>query len=168
MTPPRVDLFSIPYGDTGIRRTVGKMRDLSHEALLSPLVVETAALIVTGARTEEERAYRIRDWLASAVSFQPDPLGVELIRSPIYLLRQIQEQGAAWGDCDDVATLAAALGMAVGLPASFVLLGFDSLGPFSHVYTQLWTQGGWVEMDTTAPDQFPPGLQIVKAETHEV
>lgn len=85
------------------------------------------------------------------------------------MLQKIFKEGAANGDCDDVAILGAALGMAVGLPASFVLVGFDRNEPFQHVYTELYTGlQGWAEMDVTAPAQMPAGLEIAKYEFLEV
>lgn len=160
---PRVRAFSIPHGDRGIRRTVQEMRGLVHASLAEPLPVETAGAIIApycGA-CSGERALAIREFLQEYVSFVPDPVGHELLRAPGYLLERIRDVGYANGDCDDVAILGASLGMAVGLPARFVLLGFDPNLPFSHVYTELQTSGGWADLDTTAPEQFDPGLQIL-------
>lgn len=136
------------------------MRELVRDGLASPLLVETAAPIYTAYCCDAERAWAIREFLQDHLQFVPDPDGQELLRTPEYLVTLIRDQGLAYGDCDDVAILGAALGMSIGIPARFVLLGFSPTGPFSHVYTELATPEGWQELDTTAPDQFPPGLRI--------
>lgn len=166
--PTPVQTYEIPHGDRGILRTVANMRDLVHQSLTEPLPVETAALIVAPYCCGGERAQAIRDFLLSHIVFTPDPQGYELVRTPTYLLETIQDNGYAFGDCDDVATLGASLGMAVGFPARFVLLGFSPRGPFSHVFTELVTPNGPTELDTTAPAQFPTGLMIHKQKTVEV
>ena len=165
---PRVETYRIPRGNRGIRRTVRYMRRLAGQALTDPLTVETAAIIVGPSGEPGEMAYRIREFLQDRVRFIPDPLGQELIRSPRFMLERIQAQGWAPGDCDDVATLGAALGMCVGLPARFVLLSFSPTEPFSHVYAEIANGCCWTDLDTTAPDQFPPGLRIHGTETIEV
>ncbi len=147
-------------------RTIKYMRRIVRQSLSETLPVETAALIITPYCTtcSAEVALAIRGFLATYFIFVPDPVGQELLRTPTYLLEQINGVGHASGDCDDVAILGASLGMAVGLPARFVVLGFDPHAPFSHVFTELYTSQGWQELDTTAPEQFPPDLQVWKSE----
>jgi len=142
------------------------MRGLVHASLAQPLPVETAGVIIGpyGVECSGLRALAIREFLGEYVSFVPDPVGHELLRSPGYLLERIRDVGYASGDCDDVAILGASLGMAVGLPARFVLLGFARDLPFTHIYTELWTSEGWAELDTTAPDPVPPGVYVWKSE----
>jgi len=164
----KVQRYRIPRGNRGIRKTVRFMGRLAREALTDPLTVETAALIVNGSSEPGEMASRIREFLVEYVRFVPDPVGQELIRSPRFMLERVRSHGFASGDCDDVATLGAALGMCVGLPARFVLLSFSPLEPFSHVYAEIANGCCWTELDTTAPAQFPPGLQVFGTETHEV
>lgn len=155
-------LHTIAHGDLGIMQTVGKMREVVHASLTEPLPVTTARAISSGYCCAGERAQAIRDFLKATVNFTPDPVGVEWISTPDQMLREIEARGLVQGDCDDVAVLAASLGMAVGMPARFVLLGFNPHLPFFHVYTELQTSQGWAEMDVTAPAQFPPGLTVEK------
>jgi len=163
-----VETYTIPRGDRGIFRTVAKMRELVAQGVTEPLPVETAAFIVAPYCCGAERAQAIREFLLSHIVFTPDPQGIELLKTPAYLLEQVHTDGFAFGDCDDVATLGATLGKAVGFPARFVLLGFQPRAPFSHVFTELATPQGWAELDTTAPAQFPGSLQVHKQKTVEV
>lgn len=130
-------------------------------------MVETASRIASPGAKQAERAFLVRDYLEGFVAFVPDPDQVELLKSPEYMLRTIAQEGQVRGDCDDVAVLGAALGRAVGLPARFTLLAFNSTGTFRHVFTELWTPcQGWVELDTTRPAQFPEGLRVSSVEHH--
>lgn len=157
----------MPSGHLGIEWTVRRMRRLVRDSLGSPLLAATARNIVSRSKSSTEAAERIRTYLESAVRFAHDPRGVELLKPPDMMLDEIEQLGEAVGDCDDVAVLGAALGRASGLPARFVLLAFTRGAPFEHVYTELLTDGGWLDLDTTRPQQLPSGLEIVRTSTRE-
>lgn len=129
-----------------------------------------AQLALQGARGEDVAALardlatggpeRIRQWLAGAFSFKPDPEGIELLRTPRVLLQDWDSTGEAAGDCDDAAILGASLAVASGYPVRFVVLGFDPHGPYGHVYAEAWNGSRWVDFDVTRPFQFPRGLRV--------
>lgn len=139
-------------GDAGVYQTLAAMRALVYQAAASPLVRAWAVEI---ARTVPPRspaalAGAIRQFLSERVSYLDDPVGVELVHAPERLLDEIGSRYYVTGDCDDVATLGAALAASVGLPSRFVVLSFGGPGdPFQHVYAELWTGDGWAELDTT-------------------
>ena len=164
---PVVRSYWIPSAHLGTEWTVDHMREIATRAARAPEVADAAAEIV-GPASGARAAGRIRDYLESNVRFEFDPPGVELIRTPELLLAQIRCHGEAFGDCDDVAVLGAALGLAVGLRPSYVLLAFHDTDPFEHVYTELATDSGPVELDTTRPAHLPPELEIRRAERREV
>ena len=97
----------------------------------------------------------IRRWLAAHWRFVSDPVTAELLQDPRTTLRTILEPGGpgeASGDCDDAALLGAALGMAVGLPVRWRVLGFaGNGGTYGHVMGYLWTGGRWLDLDVTRP-----------------
>lgn len=162
-----VRTFEIPSGHAGIERTIDHMRVVAKRSAGAPIVEETAERIV-GAATGREAAERIRHYLAARMVFEFDPPGVELIQTPELLVSEIACRGYALGDCDDVAVLGASLGLAAGLRPEYVLIGFTDSGPFEHVYTQLATSSGWVELDTTRPAHLPPELEIRRVERREI
>lgn len=163
----RVSRYWIPGGALGIELTVWHMRRTVRAALGGALLNRTAAAIVDGSIDQADAARRVRTWLDRHTRFTPDPLGVELIRAPALMLRTIECEGSAVGDCDDVAVLGAALGIAAGVPARFVLLAFLDNGLYEHVYTELLTPEP-IELDTTRPAQLPPGLRIARRGTRRV
>lgn len=131
-------------------------------AATAPQVIAQAQAIADGAPDAVSLASKLRAWLQLHAIFTPDPDNVELVRTPVEQLRQIAYSGTMRGDCDDVATLGAALAKALGLRVRFVVLGFDGVGgAFQHVYAQLYDAGvkGWREFTdytrtrTTAPAQ---------------
>lgn len=164
---PIVRHYTIPPAHLGIEWTVHHMQEIATAAACSPIVEEAAADIV-GASTGADAARRIRRFLEANVRFEFDPPGVELIRTPELLLTQIHCRGESAGDCDDVAVLGAALGLAAGLSATYVLIAFHDTDPFEHVFTELETDSGPVELDTTKPAHLPPELVIRRVERREV
>lgn len=132
------------------------MRALVRREYGLPIVRETAVALVRGTGTHSEaQAALIRRFLDEHVSFLRDPRGIELLTAPATQLTTIRTLGSASGDCDDVAVLGAALGLAVGLRARFVVVGRQQ---FEHVFTVLGDPSGrsWWEVDTTRPFQSIP------------
>lgn len=164
---PTLREYDIPHGHLGIEWTIDHMDTIAVAGARAPIVLEEAREIV-GASTGAAAAEKIRAFIAGNVAFEFDPPGVELIRTPELLLTHIRCRGGAVGDCDDVAVLGAALGMAVGFTATYVLVGFHPTDPFEHVYTELATDTGPVELDTTRPAHLPPELEIRRVERREV
>lgn len=148
-------------GDLGSLQTLQRMKRIVNESLSDPLVIETARGIVEHAgilgRDEAGKYMAIREWMADHLAFMPDPVGVELLSTPHYMLARIRAAEFVSGDCDDAAILGAALGKAVGLRAKFRALGFSSRSrPFQHVYTLLLVRGRWANLDTTRSQRFDP------------
>lgn len=150
----------IPWGDGGSLATVALMRDVINAAIRSPLVVETAHSIAYQfpARAHTRIALGIRDWMRERFLFVRDPVGVELVRTPEYMLQRYEITHRISGDCDDAAVLGCALGKSVGIPCKLVTLGFNeggSPGSLSHVYGVLVTPGNGkpiaVSLDITKP-----------------
>jgi len=130
------------------------MRQIVRAQYALPLVRETAAAIARGTGVNAElQARRIRAWLTQHVGFLRDPYQTEALHTPEGMLTLLGARGWLEVDCDDVAILGAALGMAVGLRARFVLLGRD--GQYEHVWTELADPNtdDWRELDITRPYQ---------------
>lgn len=141
----------VPAGDPGTFFTLALMRELARAD--APLLVEVADRIIG---TTGNPLARIRAFLSERVRFTHDPAGVELLKAPAYQLASIRSRGSTAGDCDDVAILGAALGLAAGYPARFVVLRFEPEGPYEHVYAELRGPHGWFELDTTRQQQRVP------------
>ena len=149
-------------GDAGALQTLYRMRGIVNRSLADPLVIETARNIVENAgvlgRDQWGKYLALRQWIEEHLQFLPDPLGVELLSTPRYMLQRIRQASFVSGDCDDGAILGAALGKVVGLAAKFRALSFvNQHRPFQHVYTLLLVNGRWMNLDTTrSPRTVPP------------
>lgn len=152
---PPASLYTIGAGYAGTRDTLAYMRALVRHDVAEPIVTEATAAIVGAERHPETQAALIRSWVDDHSTFVRDPAELELLVAPALQLTTIRTLGSASGDCDDVATLAATLGLAVGLRARFVVVGRHH---FEHVFTVLGDSAGrrWWELDTTRPYQTVP------------
>lgn len=154
MTAPSARESYIPFGDAGSLTTLAKMRRIVNDSIKMPIVVEAAHSVISGVAPRDYKgiAVAVRDWLTVNFRFVADPLGVELLRTPEYMIRQWDTNGIVTGDCDDAAILGASLAKAVGVQPLFVAIGFRRNGPFAHVYTTLTKDGKWyVSLDVTRP-----------------
>jgi transglutaminase-like putative cysteine protease len=159
---PRAVRTWIPEGDPGTFATLAAMAEMVQGAQLEPLTQETAARIVAGADSNATRARLLREWLKARYVFAPDPLELELVVAPPLQLCAYLQLGRLSGDCDDLATLAAALARAVHLPARFVVIALAPAGPFEHVWTEVFTGREWLELDLVADAQ---GIRPAQAGT---
>lgn len=155
----RATLGWIPPGDLGTRDTLHRMKNLARDAAWRLPVRTTAVNIIAEAHATdpEARLRAIRAWLVRHTRFLPDPDGVELLHDPGILLTEIATRGIVYVDCDDVAMLAAALGLSIGCRAIFQAVGYPGQ-PFTHVFTELGTPDGsaWLDCDVTREAQ--PGI----------
>lgn len=161
LPPPREVLrWAIPPGDAGTEATIGAMHQLATDAGTDPhgLTGRVAAELAAGGGFYIAPA--IRELLASVVTFEHDPEGLELVRTPDRMLLEVRETGGTAGDCDDIATLGAGLGIAAGLPVRYVTVAMHATGPYVHVWTELYDGGRWWELDTSRELQgIPPDWQ---------
>jgi hypothetical protein len=141
------------------------MARLIDKGVDSPRLVMLARWLAVraGQRRPLAQAMAIRDWLARVWRFVDDPAGRELLRDVDHMLNEYECTGAIAGDCDEAATLGAALGAAVGLTPELVVLAWSdddggNGGTFSHVYARLLTpDSGRVSLDVTRPrEPIPP------------
>lgn len=141
-------------------KTLQQMRRNIRADRTSPDVWELARSIIvqTDDRDQAAQARRIRRWAKMRFRYVADPTSTELLSRPLYLLHKIKAQGFVQGDCDDAATLTAALLGGIGIAATLEAVAFDRPdAPFSHVFTIASPRNGPpLEMDVSHPDDSPP------------
>lgn len=148
-----VERLPLPHGDAGTWATLHQMRRLAVGDSSHPLVVDAAAAAARGGGDVTGLIHQVRNWLECHTRFTYDPDGVELVRSPTAALLEIERTGALRGDCDDVATLAAGLLLALGITTRFRVIGWQRGGGFSHVLAEAWDGNRWWDLDVTRPYQ---------------
>jgi transglutaminase-like putative cysteine protease len=152
-------LAAMPMGDAGTQYTLRMMASIARGASKSPVVATVARQLVAQLpATPTAQVGAIRRYLSTHVVFQNDPPGIEYVQQPVRLVQEITQNGETYGDCDDVATLGAALGLALGYQARYVVTAFKPQPtPYAHVYLQLrGSDGVWQTLDTTRPRGFQP------------
>lgn len=154
---------TIDFGDTGVMQTVDAMADLVIASIRVPIVVETARRIASRARGQTAQAMAIRQWLKRVWRFVDDPFNVELLVEPAKALEDsitFYNSNVIVGDCDESATMGAALSAAIGLQPSFHILAYiDETGVdrLCHVYSAVLTDDGrTVDFDITRPPSGVP------------
>lgn len=144
-------LQQIPGGSAGIRETLKVMKRLAKEGARTPLIRQTAAGLYGGLLQKDSigEITAIHQFVRDSIRYMRDPVGMENVQTPEATLE------LKYGDCDDKATLAAALLESTGHPARFVAVGFAP-GKFSHVFVETRVHrrhGGypWIALETTEP-----------------
>ncbi len=160
-------LLPQPSGDAGIFATIGHLKNLARAAALRPEVRSYAAELVRGIDGFDTytQSRVLADFVGIHCDFLADPYHAEALHDPVWTLGQILTRQYVQVDCDDVASLAAALGLAIGLRARFVVVGFGSSPsvPFRHIWTELAGPRSrqWVPVDPTRPPSSPPIGRVV-------
>ena len=154
--------WHVGEGDEGTATTVAHMSALAVASGRRPSFRQWARTYSGGPPPWNARARvkRIRRLIATRVRFAWDPDGIEQVTAPARMAEEIDADGYTYGDCDDSATLGAALGIAVGLPARFTTVALSPGAPYSHVYAELRALGRWWELDTLREAQgIPPDFE---------
>lgn len=139
--------MGLPSGPAAIAKTLKIMSDLARAAIRAP--TQYARMQATkiyrdagiGARQYTQEARALQTWVQQNVRYVRDPVDVELVQSPEVTLKILT------GDCDDQATLLAAMLAATGHPAQFVAVGMNG-APFSHVLVETKIADKWVPAET--------------------
>lgn len=173
-------LGSIRSGDAGNYQTVGAMRwfarggrlpsramGKAHAGALNPIVRQTAVSLTMHCPHDQPEAQidAIRGYLAG-IPFIPDPYDDELVYEPDLVIR-LHQLGLARVDCDDIATLGAALCRSIGLRTRFEMRAFfDRRSPYSHILA--YASGPdpddvWHDLDVTRPMQVSANYGVARS-----
>lgn len=112
--------------------TIGAMRSLAHGAKKDLGIVRLTREIVRDLQPGDYNGeiLAIYNWVCQHVRYVRDIHDVELVISPQKVL------ALGGGDCDDLATLLAAMLMCIGNECRFMVVGFEDKNP-SHVFCQV-------------------------------
>lgn len=129
----------------GMLDTVKLMRKLARDGSRSMFIRNTAAqtIFLQPERHELHEIESIFDFVRDHIRYVRDPLFYEAVAVPEQVL------ALGFGDCDDKATLLAAMLESVGYPSRFVVAGYSSADRPEHVYLQVLINGQWIDADAT-------------------
>lgn len=137
--------------DEGTAETIGAMSALAIEAAThDPATRAVASAIVADADRRDWAgvAQAVYKFVRKSVKFKRDVPGHEVLRHPEQMVLEIAGSGKTTGDCDESATLGAALLLAAGIPAAFITIGRNVNGPYAHVLYAAKVGGDWVPIDS--------------------
>jgi transglutaminase-like putative cysteine protease len=122
-----------------------RMRQLVQDSLRDQTQqIRETALRVIGHRSFVDQVRALQAFVQNNIAYIHDPPDLELVQTPQYTLQHRA------GDCDDQATLIAALLQSTGHPTRFVAGGLSG-GPLSHVLTQTLIGTDWAGVETIQP-----------------
>jgi len=158
-----------PY--SGTQRTVDAMLKLADgprgaQSLRLRQLVESIIRDIDP-RDKLSQLAAIYHWYEAHHTYTYDPIPTELVRDPVRVLEDIEENGRFLGDCDDAATFITGASRSIGIRAYPVRVGFRKpmtyqLGgvsvkgpaPYSHVLAVAHDQyGRTVVIDPVAGDR---------------
>jgi len=131
------------------------MRNLARKDSRSP-EVQAAAYVFRD-------AYVLNDWMRDIWVVVPDPPEAEYILSPALMV------GCSFfaGDCDDAATLAGSILVAMGIRCQFVAVRVGRDEDFSHVFCRVLGTRPPLDIDPIVPAEHLP-IRYTEAMTLEV
>lgn len=152
-TQLKVQRVRLQDGDAGTAQTIALMKRMlaDNEGAGNPEVRRKALDLVkdipSGDKAGERNA--IFQWVKSNIKFRGEYQ--ETLQSALVTM----QLGA--GDCDDHASLMAALLEAIGHETMFKTVGTDGHREYSHVYTVVRDakSNQWIPVDTTVPTSYP-------------
>lgn len=139
--------------------TLSAMCELARDGRKDPRVRGVVEKIVAEIEPGDyaSESYAIYTWVCKNIRYLRDAHDVETLTTPERLLR------TRAGDCDDVATLLAAMLMSCGVPCRFCVVSFRKGLP-SHVFCQGLIGGRWTTFDPVAgPNTHDMHHRVVEA-----
>ena len=147
---------NIGFGTPAITKTVGHMKQIIVKAAFQPYVRRWAENIVynipQGDKFGEARA--VYDFVVDSIRYTRDPKGMEFIQTPDMLLRFVESDDIATGDCDDITTLGMALLKSIGFDVAIKITSYSSKRQYQHVYGLVNIKGRWTPFDAIREDKF--------------
>ncbi len=147
--------LSIPPGDRGTLATIAIMRALVHDAVERREFRRRVVALAPFTDGNGDFPDRFDAWLRAHFRFVRDAGGIEHIRQPARMLAEFESAGSIAGDCDDLATFAAAVLGVAGYRVAFITIAKQPGATFQHVHFAVSTPQGWRPYDPQ--ERTPPG-----------
>ncbi len=88
-------------------------------------------------------------WIRGHFKYRPE--GVEVVRTPLFMLDELKRTGYFEGDCDCVSVFYAAVAKLLGYRVRFVAIRYSDPIEFQHVFVEYFNGNRWIRVDPTAP-----------------
>ena len=129
------------YSLNDIKNSINYYLDV---AKYDPKVREFALRIVNG---NPDKISAIYDWIQQNVGYVGDPVDVELLTSPIRMIKDYQEGKLLAEDCDGMSILATALYRSIGIESTVILMDTSGQGINHSISSAKSEKLGWINVD---------------------
>lgn len=146
--PVRIE--SLGFGAIVTSNTMDRMRRIVLASIHNYYVRLWAEKIIDFASEDYSKAENIYNFVVNNCRYVQDPVGLELLKTPVVSLQLIEVGGSPAVDCDDASILLASLAMSIGIPSALRAVSSEprSFDEFSHVYVLFYIKDrGWVPAD---------------------
>lgn len=116
----------------------------------SPFIREFARIILPAFTADNDQfviVQALASWVRDHVTYLQDPAGAEYFIDPIALITQWQQNGKAYGDCDDHVLLLNSLLNSTGFETRVVGVHLNDRVLWDHVISSVRIGGKWVDID---------------------
>ena len=132
--------------DAGLGDIQREMSRMFHESGLDPTVRRLAERAIDN---YPDHIGAIYDFVKQTFPYAPDPIENELFIHPRVVATDYYAGRFRAADCDDHALLNAALLSSIGYKVRIALLAMKG-AEIDHAVAQVWTELGWLSVDTTS------------------
>jgi len=153
-------LFPLQGGDTGIIQTVAHIKLAVYSSLRAPaqLIRRRAESLIRNLsireRDETSEIVSMGRFVQDHFHYVHDPSGIEYVKSPEVVDKEVTDYNSFIGDCDDAAAYLAALLKSIGYKVNLTIMAAprNPQQTFSHIYVQAYSpkRGRWISLDMTA------------------
>ena len=154
----RLPLTSKRYSDA--HQIVAYLNELAFQYAQNPAVRSAAIQILhhfrVGNNQVSKQVSAFTQWVKGNVVYVGDPEDAEYVISPIVMIRNIEESGKAYGDCDDHALLLGTLIKSVGVPCKIIGVSLNDPNRYDHVIVSVRLNGQWRDIDPCAKEYGQP------------
>ena len=138
--------YRVGYGATDAEQILSIISALIAEYGVDPNVRGRTTRLFNGCGNDDRSCQlkSVTDFMADKVRYVRDPVGVEYVRSPTALFKEIDQFGLDNGDCDDQVLLAWSMLHSVGFQVRPIGLHLFTQEYFDHVAMQILDDRGGV------------------------
>ena len=109
-----------------------------------------------GNNAVDDQVSIIVNFVKDRLTYVRDPVGAELVHSPVRLLKQIMTNGRAFGDCDDHTLLLNSMLGSLGIETRFVGVKTKQSSKYNHVISAVKIASQWTDIDPCAKQSVQP------------
>lgn len=154
---PPLRKVSLGYTNTSISlNTIKEMRKIIIESSQNHYVRSWAEHMISGVpdRDSEKEIEAIFLFIQKYMRYTNDPLGVEYVQTPPFILEKLEQGLTPNLDCDDYTVLGLSLLRSIGYETAIRIAGYSSK-EFEHVYGMVYNRkyDEWIPFDAIRKDK---------------